>query len=278
MIFSALLHAAVIAAVVVDLPWLHASPPADPSPPVIEVEMANIADKTNPPPPKAEVKPEPPKPEPAKPPPQPVAKPEPPKPEPPKPEPPKPAEATPEPEPLPKPKEVPKVAEKPPEPPPTPKVKPEPPKPAFDPNKLAALLDRSIKKSAEQAPPTPTPSTPQPTRANSSRLADLSQQLSLSEMDAVKQQIERNWSVPAGAKDAGNLVVRIHIALNPDGTLSGPPRILDESRMGDDYYRAAAESAVRAIYESEPLKLPPDKYDSWRDITLTFDPKEMLGG
>ncbi|HTZ36432.1 MAG TPA: hypothetical protein VMB84_10440, partial [Stellaceae bacterium] len=68
MIFSALLHAAVIAAVVVDLPWLHSTPPSDPSPPVIEVEMANIADKTNPPPPKAEVKPAPPKPEPAKPP------------------------------------------------------------------------------------------------------------------------------------------------------------------------------------------------------------------
>ena len=97
-------------------------------------------------------------------------------------------------------------------------------------------------------------------------------------MDAIKQQIERNWSVPAGAKDAANLVVRIHISLNPDGSLSGPPQIVDQSRMGDDYYRAAAESALRAIYKSEPLKLPPDKYESWRDITLTFDPKEMLGG
>jgi outer membrane biosynthesis protein TonB len=265
--FSIALHLGVIALVTFGVPWLASSPP-EPSPPVIEVQMAEIADKTNPPPPKAIERPEPPKPEPAK--------PAPPK----KPEPPKQAEAAPAPEPLPlpKPKEIAKPVEKPPEPTPVPKAKPAPSKPAFDPNMLSALLDKRIKKDAPQTPPTPAPATPQRSTANSNQLADLNARLTMSELDAIRQQIERNWSVPAGAKDAANLVVRIHISLNPDGTLRGTPQIIDQSRMGEDYYRIAAESAVRAIYKSEPLKLPADKYEAWRDVTLTFDPREMLGG
>jgi outer membrane biosynthesis protein TonB len=274
--FSVALHLGVIALVTFGVPWL-AAPPPEPSPPVIEVVTAEVADKTNPPPPKAIERPEPPKPEPAKPTPQPVTQPEPPKP---KPEPPKQAEAAPAPEPLPlpKPKEIAKPVEKPPEPTPVPKAKPAPPKPAFDPNTLSALLDKRIKKDAVQAPPTPAPATPQRSTATSSQLANLNERLTMSELDAIRQQIERNWSIPAGAKDAANLIVRIHIALNPDGTLRGTPQILDQSRMGEDYFRIAAESAVRAIYKSEPLKLPADKYEAWRDVTLTFNPREMLGG
>ena len=47
----------------------------------------------------------------------------------------------------------------------------------------------------------------------------------------------------------------------------------------DRFYRAAAESAMRAVQNDKcsPLKLPPDKYDRWKEITLTFDPSKMVG-
>jgi len=49
--------------------------------------------------------------------------------------------------------------------------------------------------------------------------------------------------------------------------------------MDDDFFRTAAESAVRAVRLCTPLKnLPTTKYDRWQEITLTFNPREMLGG
>ena len=37
------------------------------------------------------------------------------------------------------------------------------------------------------------------------------------------------------------------------------------------------QSAVRAVHKCSPLKnLPPEKYGSWREMEINFDPKEML--
>lgn len=48
--------------------------------------------------------------------------------------------------------------------------------------------------------------------------------------------------------------------------------------MGDSYFRAAADSVLRAIRNPRcnPLELPADKYDLWKEMTVTFDPREML--
>ncbi len=48
---------------------------------------------------------------------------------------------------------------------------------------------------------------------------------------------------------------------------------------GDADFRAAAESALRAVLNPRchPFALPREKYDSWKTMTLVFDPKEMFG-
>jgi hypothetical protein len=103
--------------------------------------------------------------------------------------------------------------------------------------------------------------------------------MTVSEIDAVRRQIERCWAVPAGAKTAENLVVAIRVEMNLDGT----PRtahVENRSEMqGNPFYRAAAESALRAVLNPRchPFRLPPEKYDRWRTMTLVFDPKEMFG-
>lgn len=286
-------------------------------PPTPKVEPKPEPKIVEPEPPKPEpTKPEPPKvvetPPPPPPPPPPKVveqpKPEPPKPEPPKPEPPKPAEVKPEPapkiaEPKPEPKpEPPKVEPPKPEPPkPVAKVeppkpappKPEPPKPqpkrddTFD----RLLKDLANKKPApepqkEEAkkpePPKPQPQQqaalpPTPNRSPPPRPMTEGQ-LTLSELDAIRSQIAQCWNVPAGARDARNLVVELQVDMNPDATVRNV-RVVDESRMmTDSFFRAAAESALRAVRNPRcnPLRLPAEKFDTWKSFTLNFNPKEML--
>lgn len=103
--------------------------------------------------------------------------------------------------------------------------------------------------------------------------------ISISEIDLVRRQIAACWNLPAGAKDAENLIVEIKVVMNRDGTVANA-RIDDTARMGrDPFYRAAAESALRAVLNPRcsPLKLPPDKFDRWQTMTLNFNPKELLG-
>ena len=55
--------------------------------------------------------------------------------------------------------------------------------------------------------------------------------------------------------------------------------IADTSRMGDPFFRTAAESALRAVLNPRcnPLKVPPRKYETWKSVTLSFDPRDMFG-
>ena len=56
-------------------------------------------------------------------------------------------------------------------------------------------------------------------------------------------------------------------------------KILDEKRYATDYiFRAAADSARRAVLEASPLNVPKDKIEMFRDFTLRFNVKEALGG
>ena len=97
---------------------------------------------------------------------------------------------------------------------------------------------------------------------------------------AVKSQLTPCWNIPAGAKEVQNIQVVLRIKLNPDGSLRTLPNVLDGSRMKKDFfYRAVAESAVRALQHPRcmPLRLPLAQYNLWKDITLNFDPSEALG-
>ena len=99
------------------------------------------------------------------------------------------------------------------------------------------------------------------------------------EIDAVRRQIERCWNVPSGAKEAGEVVVSIRVEMNADGT----PRtaVIDSSSRGQSnpYFQAAADSARRAVLNPRchPFKLPADKYDRWRTMTLVFNPRDVAG-
>lgn len=277
-IFSGVFHIAVALLSIFGLPFFWREPPIDDQP--IVVDIVPLGEKTNPPPAQSEqAQPEPAKPEPPK----PEAKPEPPKPAPPPPAPPPPAPPKPEPVPLPSPKPELKPEPKPePKPEAKPKVKPQDelesllksvdkikPKPKDQLDQLLKSADTV--KSTEQGKQTQQQSVKGSTSNNPL------EPVSMTEIDMIRAQIYKCWNIPAGAKDARDLVVPIRVRLQPDGTVIGAD-IVDSLRYStDSFYRAAADSARRAVLLCSPLKAPPSKYDSWKEMTLRFNPKDMLG-
>lgn len=268
-LFSTALHGGLLAAMYIALPETEALQVAPSR--ALPVELVTIDEFTNLRDiPRPEPTPEPPAEEIAEPEPEPIVEvpPEPlPEPEPAPVLEPEPAPA-PDPEPAPEPEPEP-------EPEPRPQAKPTPPreepKPAFDPTQIAALLDKLPEEE------------PQPVRRNEPQRASRAgpaAQLTMSEIDAFKVQMRRCWSIPAGAANAESLVVRIKVFLRPDGSLAQPPQLINNSRLltGDSYFRAAADSAMRAIRRCAPFRMPADKYSSWSELDLNFDPREMLGG
>jgi len=108
--------------------------------------------------------------------------------------------------------------------------------------------------------------------------APIGEKMTMSEEDALRRQLEGCWSVPFGAKDAENLRVEIFMVINQDRTLR-EARVVDTSRYNSDtFFRAAADSAMRAVRNPlcSPFELPPDKYDTWKTVTVTFDPSQMF--
>ncbi len=248
-------------------------PPPPPKPP----EPAPVAPPPTPPP-------EPTPPEPA---PEPTPPPEPPPqqaaPEPapqpeakPAPEPPPPKDAPPPaPEPQPKPEEKVAVQPKPdnvPEPKPRPKMlaqaeQPKPKQPdTFNADKIAALLDKD--KTAAQ------PDKQEPTLGGTTSAIDA--QMTATELDALRARLAQCWSPPIGWTDPKEVRVVLLLSLKQDGSVDGEPQVLE--RPDGRYQQTAPESALRAVRRCAPYTLPPDKYESWKQVRITFDPTEMSGG
>lgn len=107
---------------------------------------------------------------------------------------------------------------------------------------------------------------------------NLGEQLTISDIDALRQQLGACWNVFAGAAEAEDLSVEIRVIVNADRTVQ-QATIVDTTRYNtDDHYRAIAESALRAVRDPRcsPLKLPDGKYNLWRDMIVNFNPKDMF--
>tara|TARA_A100000164_G_scaffold373820_1_gene405772 strand:- start:528 stop:1277 length:750 start_codon:yes stop_codon:yes gene_type:complete len=143
----------------------------------------------------------------------------------------------------------------------------------FDPNNIAALIDKSKIESAEAIKKTNKVTQDQDRNVENTGL-------SLSEEDALKAQIFGCWSIPLGLPYDKNLLVRIKLELKPDGSIISS-EILDHARMnkpGQGFYKVLAESALRAIKLCQPLRVPSTGYERWKDLQLNFDAREMLEG
>lgn len=91
----------------------------------------------------------------------------------------------------------------------------------------------------------------------------------------MKRQVEMCWNPPRGVRGAGDQIVKVQMILKPDGSLVS---VLPITRVGGEVKGIAIEAALRAVSQCQPYNLPIEKYDIWKEVTFTFDPRNMLGG
>jgi colicin import membrane protein len=154
---------------------------------------------------------------------------------------------------------------------PMPPKKPAPPAPKFDAKQVEALLD---KRDATRLAAAGDARNPQASLGMPKGTAET---LSMNELEALRRRLAQLWNVPAGAKDPRELTVLIRIKLKPDGTLNGPPMVITSGTS--PLFVAARDSAIRAIFRGQPFDmLRPETYEQWKDIEITFDPRDMMRG
>jgi len=250
LILAVALHVGIIAATF--FTWMHRLDIADQSPPIVPVDLVTIGNKTSIAPMVKEKPKAPPKDETVT--------------------PPIPDQAPPAPSQL-KEEAAPQVQaqvpiEKPSPAPPKAKPKAEEKKDKFDINNIAALLDKRAPAASSSPDAKVGPRDIRGFGAQNAMTMDL--------VDALRNEIAQCWSPPVGAPHPEQLVVSFELFLNPDGTVAQPPQ-LTRSSGADPFMRAAQEAARRAIYTCAPYRLPADRYNQWRDIAVTFDPRQMMG-
>jgi len=138
-------------------------------------------------------------------------------------------------------------------------------------DRLAALLNKIPDAAREpQAidPPQNTPRRPVKGQSSGTQLT-----MAVNEIDALRAKIAQCWSPPPGGLGADAIIIKLRLQLNEDGSLVGYPTVANSS--GSPFFQAAADSAVRAVFQCQPYELPAAKYALWRDMILNFDPRQM---
>ena len=105
--------------------------------------------------------------------------------------------------------------------------------------------------------------------------------LSISEIDLLRQQLSSCWNAPAGAVIDVGMKVRISAKVQQNmKVFENSVRIIDTNiSKSNPFYGPITDSAMRTLLNPEcnPLKLPKDKFKLWKNLTITFDYSIMKG-
>ncbi len=105
--------------------------------------------------------------------------------------------------------------------------------------------------------------------------------LTATEEEALQAQIFHCWTPPWGMKYVpGDMLVSIQINLDPNGNIE-EMEMLDHKKMnipGKQKFKALAESVRRALLACQPLNVPSSGYERWKKIKFNFDASEMIEG
>ena len=90
------------------------------------------------------------------------------------------------------------------------------------------------------------------------------------EIAILRNHVRQCWNAPYSANEL-NKIINLKIFTNPDGSVVNVEIIDVAFYKKDPIYRAAADSARRAVKDCSPLPLPKNKYDLFKIFTFNFD-------
>ena len=96
------------------------------------------------------------------------------------------------------------------------------------------------------------------------------------EIDILRNHVRQCWNAPYAANEL-NKIINLKIFTNPDGSVVNVKIIDVAFYKKDPVYRAAADSARRAVKDCSPLPLPKNKYDLFKIFTFNFDTSFING-
>jgi len=102
--------------------------------------------------------------------------------------------------------------------------------------------------------------------------------LNATEADALRLGIQQCWNIGVLSKEAQQVTATVGFSLTPEARLErGSIRLISASGGSDTAVQQAFDAARRAIIrcEGDGYGLPPEKFDAWRDVTITFNPVGM---
>ena len=89
---------------------------------------------------------------------------------------------------------------------------------------------------------------------------------------SLKKQIQRQWNVPINyinSNELKHMGALLHIVLNKDGSVK-EVNVKDTICPTDSEWsrKIFVESAVKAVKNGSPYKLPSEEYDSWKEFNI----------
>lgn len=100
--------------------------------------------------------------------------------------------------------------------------------------------------------------------------------ISADDVAQLKTQLRRCWRSPPGMAASSTRVV-LRIFLNIDGTLSAEPMLIEASASRDG--PQVMQAAMQAVQQCQPFaSLPQNRYREWKQLDVSFSPRDMAGG
>jgi hypothetical protein len=83
--------------------------------------------------------------------------------------------------------------------------------------------------------------------------------------------------LPGSVSSGDNIRIVLRVPFTTDGKIAAPPALIEASASAKG--PVLMKSAIEALVACQPYKmLPPDKYNEWKVLDLSFTPRDFVGG
>ncbi|QWW67101.1 cell envelope integrity protein TolA [Rhizobium sp. WYJ-E13] len=91
---------------------------------------------------------------------------------------------------------------------------------------------------------------------------------------AIQQAVATYFNIPAGLLDDDQVLITVHLKLSRTGAIKESPLVTASG--GDEAARQSlSAAALRTVQRASPfIMLPKDKYESWKEVVLRFEPSD----